>query len=92
MPAGLVAWAGHALHAPMLVSRVVLDHVPSPHGISFPALHQNPAGQTSHWSALLRPSLRPTVPAAHGVGAELPALQKAKSVQLAQFVALSLPW
>ena len=59
MPAGLVAWAGHALHAPMLVSRVVLDHVPSPHGISFPALHQNPAGQAAHWSALTLP-LRPS--------------------------------
>ena len=92
MPAGLVAWSGHALHAPMLVSRVVLDHVPSPHGISFPALHHIPAGQSAHWSALLRPSLRPTVPAAHGVGAELPALQNEKSVQVAQLVAPFSPW
>ena len=92
MPAGLVAWAGHALHAPMLVSRVVLDQVPSAHGISFPALHQKPAGQSSHWSALLRPSMRPTVPAVHGVGAELPTPQNEKSVQAVQFVALSLPW
>ena len=92
MPAGLVAWAGHALHAPMLASRVVLDHVRSPHGISLPALHQLPAGHSSHCSAPLSPSRRPTVPAAHGVGAELPAPQNEKSVQVVQFVALSLPW
>ena len=92
MPAGLEAWSGHALHAPMLVSRVVLDHVPSAHGISLPALHHIPAGQSAHWPALLRPSLRPTVPAAHGVGAELPALQKEKIVQFVQLVALSSPW
>ena len=92
MPEGLVAWSGHRLHAPMLVSRVVLDHVPSPHGISFPAEHQLPAGQSSHCSAWLRPMLRPTEPAEHGVGAELPALQNEKSVQMVQLVALSSPW
>ena len=92
VPRSLVAWSGHALQAPMLVSRVVLDHVPSAQGISFPALHRIPAGQSAQWSALLRPSLRPTVPAAHGVGAELPALQNEKSVQLAQLVAPFSPW
>ena len=76
----------------MLISRVVLDHVPSAHGICLPAEHQLPPGQSSHCSSLLRPRLRPTVPAAHGVGAELPALQNEKSVQLLQLVALSSPW
>ena len=41
---------------------------------------------------LLSPVLLPTVPLGQGVGAELPMLQKAETMQVSQDVALSAPW
>ena len=57
-----------------------------------PALHQRPGGHGSHRSALLRPSRLPTVPAAHGVGAELPSLHHEELVQLLHASAPTSPW
>jgi len=70
----------------MLISRVVLDHVPVPHGISLPAEHQLPAGHGWQSSALARPSPTPTVPASHGVGAELPSPHHEDSMHVLQAV------
>ena len=51
---------------------MAFEKVPWAHGMASPALHQKPALQSSHSPARRKPIELPTVPAAHGVGAELP--------------------
>ena len=75
----------------MLLAPVASDHVPSAHGMARPAEHQYPAWQLWHSSILRSPVLLPTVPLGQGVGAELPLLQKAETMQVSQDVALSAP-
>eukprot|EP00964_Phaeocystis_antarctica_P124732 scaffold88358_cov71-Phaeocystis_antarctica.AAC.11 len=71
------AYSGHDWHAPKLVARVTFDHVPGPHGNSTPVLHQTPASHASQLVLLRKPTDLPIVPAAHGVGAELPSAHHA---------------
>ena len=65
--------------------------VPGQHALGqpmdIPAEHQKPFWHASHWSALLRRSALPAVPAAQGVGAELPSSHHEDSGQLRQAVA-----
>ena len=55
--------------------------------MDIPAEHQKPFWHASHWSALLRRSALPAVPAAQSVGAELPSPHHEDSGQSRQAVA-----
>ena len=61
------------MHACRLEALISSLKVEGPQGKATPVLHQEPCGHGAHSSALRSPATLPTVPAAHGVGAELPA-------------------
>ena len=80
------------MHACRLEALVSLLKVEGPQGKATPVLHHEPRGHALHSSALRSPSTLPTVPAAHGVGAELPLPQNEAIGHTSQAVAPSAPW
>eukprot|EP00964_Phaeocystis_antarctica_P084410 scaffold53140_cov64-Phaeocystis_antarctica.AAC.4 len=72
---------GHCWHAPADIWLSSGWKVLTPHGIAWPAEHHEPTGQASQSLALIRPSLRPILPASQAVGAELPAAHQDHTVQ-----------
>ena len=88
----VVECSGHSRQAPWSDARVALDHVPRAQGIAPPALHQKPALQSLHSLARRKPVELPTVPAVHGVGAELPLAHHDLRGHSAHTVAPFAPW
>eukprot|EP00964_Phaeocystis_antarctica_P007885 scaffold4244_cov69-Phaeocystis_antarctica.AAC.3 len=64
----------------------------TPHGTARPAEHHEPIGQASQSLSLIRFLLRPTFPASHAVGAELPAAHQDDIGQGSHICSPSLPW
>ena len=82
---------GHGLHACRFDLPDSLLKVEGPQGKATPVLHHEPGGHAAHSSALRSPVTLPTVPAAQGVGAELPAPHHEAIGQTSHAVAPSAP-